>query len=197
MAIVKLAVSAGAASIAASVAGAAFLVSRGRVHLDLGWGRSTHPLGPMDVVIDAPRDVVFQQISAPYLGRAPASMKTKLKVLERGHNLAVAEHRTKLPLMDAVTVEAVRFEPPERITFRLLRGPVSHVWEEFVLEESGSQTKLGYRGALETDLWALGTFYGASIVRPVWEATVAESLEQVKQGAERRAAARRRRDGVS
>ncbi|MEX2586697.1 MAG: SRPBCC family protein [Actinomycetota bacterium] len=194
MGIVNVVVGAGAASIAAGVAGTAFLVSRGRVHLDLGWGRSMHCLGPMDIAIDAPRDLVFQQVSGPYLGQTPASMKAKLKVLEQGENLVVAEHRTKLPLMDAVTVEAVRFERPGRITFRLLQGPVAHVWEEFLLEELGSQTKLSYRGEMEVDFWAVGSFYGASIVRPVWEATVAKSFEQIKRGAEQRAAARRRRE---
>jgi hypothetical protein len=107
--------------------------------------------------------------------------------------MAVAEHRTKLRWMDASTVEAVRFEPPARVTFRLLRGPVPHVVETFVLEEQQSGTLLCYEGELGADLWFLGRLYGGKIVRPVWERTVATSLDQIKQGAEQRAAARRRR----
>lgn len=171
-----------------------FLVSRGRIHVDLGYGRSLHPLGPLKVEIDAPRDLVFEQISSPYLGRTPAALRSKVEVLERGTGLAVAKHRTKLPLMDAVTVEAVVFEPPNRISFRLLQGPVPHVSEEFVLEQIRSGTLLTYRGELGADLWLVGRFYGGSIVRPAWERTVAASLEEIKNGAEQRARARRRRD---
>lgn len=174
-----------------------FLMSRGRIHLDLGWGRSLHPLGPVTVQINAPRDLVFEQISAPYLGRTPAALRGKLKVLEAGSNLVVAEHRTRLPLMDAVTVESVQFDPPGRIGFRLLRGPVPHVSEEFLLEETGSGTALIYRGELGADLWILGRLYGGSIVRPAWEGAVVSSMEEIKKGAEKRAAARRRRAGES
>jgi hypothetical protein len=145
------------------------------------------------VLIDAPRDLVFEQIAAPYLGRTPAALRTKLQVLEHGTDMAVATHRTKLPWMDAVTVEVVRFEPPARVTFRLLRGPVPHVLEEFALDQQESATLLGYRGELGADLWLLGRIYGGKVVRPVWERTVAASLDQIKQGAEQRAAARRRR----
>jgi hypothetical protein len=185
--------SAGALATAATGLAGMFLISRGRIHLDLGWGRSVHPLGPITVRINAPRELVFEQISGPYLGQTPANLRSKLKVLEKGSDLVVAEHRTKLPLMDAITVEAVRFDPPGRISFRLLQGPVPHVSEEFLLEEIGSETALSYRGELGADLWLLGRIYGGSIVRPVWERTVATSMEEIKKGAEQRAAAHRRR----
>lgn len=184
---------AGAAGLAAA-AGAAFLVSRGRIHMDLGWGRTVHPLGPITVDIDAPREVVFEQISSPYLGRTPRSLATKLRVLERAEDLVVAEHRTPVAWMDAITVEAVHFEPPSLITFRLLQGPVPHVTEEFLLEESGSSTTLTYRGQMGADLWLIGSLYASKLVKPIWEGTVADTLEQIKQGAEKRAEARRRRN---
>jgi hypothetical protein len=150
-------------------------------------------LGPTSVLIDAPREVVFDQIAAPYLGRTPASLRAKLRVLEQGKDMAVAEHRTKLPWMDAVTVEAVRFDRPGRVSFRLLRGPVPHVFEEFILEEHEAGTLLHYRGELGADLWLLGRLYGGKVVRPVWERTVAASLGEIKTGAEQRAVAHRRR----
>lgn len=174
-------------------AGFSFLVSRGRIHLDLGWGRSEHDLGPIEISVDAPRDLVYQTISRPYLGRTPEGMKDTLQVLERSETLAVARHVTALPLLDAVTVEAVSFEPPERISFRLLQGPVPSVQEEFVLTQHEDTTSLVYRGRLEADLWALGRWYGGSVVRPVWERTVMHSLDKVKVAAEGREAARRRR----
>ena len=131
----------------ASAAGAAFLLSRGRLSLDVGWGRSIHPLGPITISIAAPRDLIFDHIASPYLGRTPAALREKLAILERAENIVVAEHRTRLPLMDAITVESVRFQRPERVSFRLLRGPVPHVLEEFVLEEQDDGTLFTYRGS--------------------------------------------------
>jgi hypothetical protein len=85
----------------------------------------------------------------------------------------------------------VRFERPERVHFRLLRGPVPYVVETFELRETDDGTRLEYSGELGTDLWALGRLWGAATAR-VWEATVRQSLGAVKVEAERRAAATRR-----
>jgi hypothetical protein len=58
----------------------------------------------------------------------------------------------------AQTVETVRFTRPERVDFRLVRGPVSHVVEAFVLTEQagGAGTRLAYDGEIGADLWLLG-----------------------------------------
>ena len=183
----------GAAVGAAGLLGAAFLLSRGRLHLDVGWGRSLHSLGPIVLSIDAPRELVFEHLAAPYLGRIPSALRRKLTIVEREGNLVVAEHRTPLPLMDAVTVEAVRFEPPARVAFRLLRGPVPHVTEEFLLEEAGAGTRFTYRGELGADLWLLGRWYGGRIVRPAWEGVVRQTLDETKAAVEEHAARRRQR----
>ena len=37
----------------------------GRLTLDLGWGRSARPLGPLELTVDAPRDVVYDVVAAP------------------------------------------------------------------------------------------------------------------------------------
>ena len=52
--------------------------------------------------------------------------------------------------------------------FRLVRGPVPHVVEQFRLEEADGGTELGYSGELGTDLWALGRWWGAGVARR-WE----------------------------
>ncbi|WP_229914482.1 hypothetical protein [Streptomyces capitiformicae] len=75
---------------------------------------------------------------------------------------------------------------PERVDFRLVRGPVPAVTESFELGEQGSRTRLEYTGELSTDLWRLGQWWGG-LVAPRWEATVAGSLAAVKEEAERRA----------
>jgi hypothetical protein len=70
--------------------------------------------------------------------------------------------------------------------FRLVRGPVPHVVEQFVLHETTGGTELEYRGELGTDLWGLGRMWGAAVAR-TWVATVDASLQAVKLEAERRA----------
>jgi hypothetical protein len=177
----------------AGIAALAFLMTRGWLTLDLGWGRSLHRIGPLDVTIDAPRGLVFEQLSAPYLGRTPAAMRGRFEVLERGRDLVVALHRTRLRSLDSITVEAVGFEPPERIRFRHLRGPVPHAVEEFRVTEEGGYTRLEYRGELGIDFWWLGRLAGRRWVVPTWTRVVRESMEKTKAGAEARQAARRRR----
>ncbi|WP_338491756.1 hypothetical protein [Streptomyces sp. SJL17-4] len=98
-------------------------------------------------------------------------------------------HRTPVAggRLTATTVETVRFTRPERIDFRLVRGPVPAVTESFNLTEHGVGTRLVYEGELATDLWRAGQWWGG-LVAPRWEATVAASLASVRQEAERRTA---------
>ncbi|MEU9213673.1 SRPBCC family protein [Streptomyces sp. NPDC048415] len=160
----------------------------GALPVDLGVGRRMRPLGPQTVDIAAPREVVFDVVAQPYLGRTPRAMREKLNVLERGSDLVLAEHFTPLAggRLTAVTVETVRFTRPERIDFRLVRGPVPQVTESFVLGEHRSGTRLVYAGELGTDLWRAGAWWGGKVAAR-WEATVAGSLASVKEEAERRA----------
>ena len=181
---------AGAAAAVAGAAGGYLLVVRGALTLDLGVGRRLRLLGPMHVSIAASPDTVFDVIAAPYLGRTPRAMRAKLDVLERGSDMALAAHFTPLGSgLTVTTVETVRFERPGRITFRLLRGPVPHLTETFELRPADAGTELEYRGELGTDLWRLGSCWGALVARP-WERTVAESLSSIRTEAERRAGAR-------
>ena len=172
--------------------GAAFaiLVSAwlaGRLTIDLGWGRSLHPLGPIESTIEAPRDVVFDVLAAPYLGRVPKSVREQIEVLDRGTDLVVAAHHTRLRTHTSTTVESVRFEGPSRISFRLLRGVSPHVVEEFVLEDEGGVTRFRYSGELAMDFWAVGKLAGRHLVKPTWERVVARHIDQVKGAAEERA----------
>ncbi|AYV26358.1 SRPBCC family protein [Streptomyces avidinii] len=172
------------------VAGYLGLVS-GAVPVDMGVGRRTRRLAPQTVDIGAPRDVVFEVIAQPYLGRSTRAMREKVRVLERGSDMVLASHFTPVAggRLMATTVETVRFTPPERVDFRLVRGPVPHVAEAFVLTERAGGTRLVYEGELGTDLWRAGAWWGAKVACR-WEATVAASLAAVKKEAERRAAHR-------
>lgn len=172
----------------AGVAGGLWaLVVRGAATLDLGIGRTLRPLGPLAVRISAPRELVFEVVSSPYLRRTPRALEKKLKVLERGQDIVLAAHFTEVGPLVATTVETVRFEPPSAVHFRLVRGPVPYVVEQFLLHETAEGTELEYRGELGTDFWTLGRWWGAAVARK-WEAAVRASLESVKLEAERRAA---------
>jgi hypothetical protein len=181
---------AGLAGLAGGAVGVWALVVRGSLAFDLGVGRRYRPLGPIVISIAAPREAVFDVISEPYLGRTPRALATKLEVLERGDDFVLAAHYTRAYGLTATTVETVRFERPERVSFRLVRGPVPHVVEQFELRETGSGTQLEYSGELGTDLWLAGELWGAAVAR-TWEATVRGSLESVRVEAEHRASPRR------
>lgn len=163
----------------------------GAVPVDLGLGRRTQPLGPFGVDIAAPREVVFDVLSEPYLGRQTHAVAEKIQILERGSDMVLAAHRTALRgRLVATTVETVRFSRPDRVDFRLTRGPVPHVVEQFQLTGTGTGTRLDYTGELGTDLWALGARWGELVAQP-WQRTVAASFAAVKSEAERRATSRR------
>lgn len=167
-------------------------VVTGALSLDLGIGRRSRPLGPQQVDIAAPREVVFDVIAQPYLGRPTHAQADKVRVLERGAGMVLAAHRTPIRgRLVTTTVETVTFRRPDRVSFRLVRGPVPHVTEEFLLEENDGRTHLSYGGEMAADLWHLGQWW-AGVVADRWEATVAGSLDAIKAEAERRARASRR-----
>lgn len=176
--------------------GAATLVTLmrvGRLTLDVGWGRTIHELGPITMPIAAPPELVFEQISGPYLGTVPRSLRGHLEVVERGHDIVLAKHWTDSKFVRAETLELVGFDAPERIWFRHVRGPVPHAVEEFRIKRSPSGSLLEYDGEIGVDFWVLGSVAARKWVRPVWEDAVRASMEDVRDGAQARAAARKRR----
>jgi Polyketide cyclase / dehydrase and lipid transport len=164
-----------------------YLVVTGKLTLDTGWGRRVRPLGPFGVEVAAPATTVFDVIAAPYLGRTPRAMSGKLQVLDRGTDMVLAEHYTPVHhgRLTAATLETVTFDRPHRIAFRLVRGPVPHITEEFTLTEHGSTTRLDYSGELGTDLAAAGQWW-AGRVAAAWEAAVRSSFASIQAEAERR-----------
>jgi hypothetical protein len=138
------------------------------------------------VYIDAPRETVFAVIAGPYLGRTPRAMADEPHVLERSTDMALATHTTTVFAgLKAKTLETVRFEPPERVSFRLVRGPVPHVVETFELRATDAATELEYRGELGTDLWRAGELWGNRVAR-TWERVVQASMHSIRAESERR-----------
>jgi Polyketide cyclase / dehydrase and lipid transport len=160
---------------------------KGALTLDTGIGRTHLPLGPIETDIAADAETTFEVIAAPYLGKTPQAMEEKFHVLERGTDMVLAEHFTEVGNgMKATTMETVRFERPNRIYFRLVRGPVPEVTEIFDLEPSETGTAFTYTGTLGTDFWGLGEAWGRVVARK-WEQAVRESVDGIKSEAERRA----------
>jgi hypothetical protein len=75
---------------------------------------------------------------------------------------------------------------PDRVDFRLVRGPVPHVVESFLLTDSEERTVLHWQGELGTDLCAFGRWWGHRVAL-AWERAVEASLESIANEAERRA----------
>jgi hypothetical protein len=177
----------------ALVTGGFLALAMGRLHLDLGWGRSLHQLGPLAMRIDARRELVYEILSAPYLGRA---RNESIDVLARGESLVVAAHLTQVHFYKSRTVEAIELEPPARISFRHLTGPVPYAIEEFRLEQAGEETELHYDGEIGIDFFLLGRIAGRSWVVPQWRRAVGDHLDAVKAQTEQRARRARSRDSA-
>ena len=165
-----------------------YLVVTGKLTVDTGWGRRVRPLGPFSVKVAAPAGTVFDVIAAPYLGRTPRAMGGKLRVVEQGEGMVLAEHYTPVHggRLTATTLETVTFDRPHRVGFRLVRGPVPHVAEEFTLTEHDDVTALAYSGELGTDFGIAGQWWGGQVAK-AWEAAVRASLASIQAEAERRA----------
>jgi hypothetical protein len=162
------------------------LLANGALTLDLGVGRRLQPLGPIVRAIGAPPEIVFDAIAGPYLGRTPRALANKLSVWERGSDMVLAAHFTPVKRGTTTTLETVRFERPDRIDFRLVRGPVPHVVESFLLTRSDAGTELRWQGELGTDCWSIGEWWGGKVAR-AWTRAVSASLRDVAAEAERRA----------
>jgi hypothetical protein len=162
------------------------LLARGALTIDTGIGRRLQPLGPLVFEIAASREIVFDVIATPYLGRTPQALQSELAVWERGSDMVLAAHFTPVRRGVATTLETVRFERPERVDFRVVRGPVPHVVESFLLASVGDGTRLTWQGEMGTDFWAVGEWWGKAVTRQ-WERAVRRSLTAVGAEAERRA----------
>lgn len=160
------------------------LLVEGALTLDVSIGRRMQPLGPVAWKIAAPRKLVFELIEESYR-RTPRAMQDKLQVWERGADMVLAAHVTHVGRHKVTTVETVRFQEPESIHFRLVRGPVPHVSEVFELTETDGITTLTWTGALGTDFGAIGERWGTLVARS-WHRAVEQSINAVRAEAERR-----------
>ncbi len=159
----------------------------GAVTIDSGIGRRVRDLGPLTWEIAADRETVFDVIAGPYLRKTPRSMQDHLHVWERGTDMVLAAHFTRVKCGVTSTVETVRFDRPVGIHFRLVRGPVPHVRESFILEDTDRGSTLAWEGELGTDFGRLGALWGDVVARS-WEKAVRSSMKAIISESERRSA---------
>lgn len=100
--------------------------------------------------IAAPREIVFDVIAGPYLGRTPHALEEKLQVWERGSDMVLASHLTAVKCGRTATLEEAtagerllrdrdHTEPGPWMTYRLTvsapRGNVVRELEADDIEE--------------------------------------------------------------
>lgn len=141
------------------------------------------------VLIKAPRELVFQMMSSIGSGRIKGDNNESSKVLCRDGNHLIAQFRTKAGPLWYTTIEEIDFEPPERITFKHLSGPLHYAWEEFVYNDVDGDTEVIHNGEF---IWhpfpVIGKLAGLMYTRPAFERVIDKHMKVIKDAAEERAA---------
>jgi hypothetical protein len=130
------------------------------------------------VRVEAPRGLCFEVVAAA--GRT----RDELSEIER-----IVEFRTDYKGREIVTLERVELDPPVRIDYRWIEGPLPEVTETISFEEVGpGTTDMRYCGRFEPRRGAFRWLVGRFVVKPAFDRLVLEHLNQAKEIAERRAA---------
>lgn len=127
------------------------------------------------VTVAAPRGLCFEVVASAgeTLERHPDGAK-------------VVRFTTTVGRREVPTTELVVTEPPERIRYSWLEGPLSEVDEIITFVDAGSGTELIYEGSFRAGGGPIGWLYGRFVVKPVFERLVREHLQQAKEVSERR-----------
>jgi hypothetical protein len=144
-------------------------------------------LADLHVTIHALRSLVFQTFGSFAAGQAPEGNREGATVLEQDGNRLLVQFVSRDGKRIYRTLEEVHFFPPERITFRHLKGPLHHASEEFQLAEVAEGTRITYRGQIECRMpwlpgagWLVARWY----VRPRYERLVSRHMGQLKEAVE-------------
>ena len=141
------------------------------------------------VLIKAPREKVFQKLSSFGRGQMKGDNNETSRVLSRDGDTIIAEFKTKAGPVTYTTVEEVTLEPPDRITFRHLEGPLHYAWEEFVFNDVDGDTELVHNGEF---IWSriplVGWLGGMVYTKPMFERVIEKHLAQIKVNSDAHAA---------
>ncbi len=140
-------------------------------------------LPSLSVSINAHRELVFQLISA--VGQGPDARHAR--VVERpSSDRAIVEFTTPVFGRIVRTLEEVMFFSPDRITYRLLRGPLPGVHEEFRMEPADGGTVLSYSGSFRAHGPWPRTLFDRVVVPWIYRRAVWKSMQDIKRAAEDR-----------
>lgn len=127
------------------------------------------------LLVRAPPELTYQVVASA--GRL---------VEDRGQE-KIVDFETQVGERKVVTRELVRLDPPRRIEYEWLRGPLPHVVEEIEVRPEGDDSRLIYRGEYATARGPWRCLVGIFWVYRVFNRLVLEHLEQAKALAEKRA----------
>ncbi len=147
------------------------------------------PLPSLSIEIAAHPELVYQLIAAAGRGSLPGGASHGARLLEQpAPDRAVVEFTTPVFGRRVVTVEEVRFEPPHRIHYRLLSGPLPAVEEEFWLQPAAIGTVMRYSGRYQPHRPLLRTLFDRAVVPSIYRRVVWKSMLDIKAAAEARQA---------
>lgn len=128
------------------------------------------------VDVAAPPELVFEVV---------ASAGKTVGKTERG---SLVEFETTWREKVIKTIEEIELDPPRRIGYRWIEGPLDDVVEEIRFEPAGSDgTAMTYSGSLGAPPGLIGWLRTFLLVRPIFNRLVREHLFEGKRIAETRA----------
>jgi len=136
------------------------------------------PLRTQTVRMHAPRGLCFEVVASAGRVVEQRSEFDKIVRFETSHR-----NRT-IP-----TLERIKLQPPVRIQYAWLEGPLPDAREEISFHEAGgAETDVTYSGWFTPPRGLFGSLIARLYVKRVFERLVREHLHEAKELAERRAA---------
>ena len=141
------------------------------------------------VLIRPPREMVYQKMTSFGRGRLQGEANESSRVVSREGEGMIVEFTTRAGPFTYTTLERVTLDPPHRISFEHLKGPLHYAREEFILNDVDGDTELVHSGEF---VWRrlplVGWLGGILYTRPTFERTLRKHMEQIRVTCDARAA---------
>jgi hypothetical protein len=145
-------------------------------------------LTPHETIVNAPREMVFQMLTAFGRGRLPLSKGTS-RVIEQDGDRLIVEFTTDAIYKTYVTLEEVTLHSPDRITFKHLGGPLDSCDEVFTFEElPDGKTLWRHTGSFRLGWPVVGDVVGRKVTKRWFERMMRKHMREMKEAIEARAA---------
>ena len=145
-------------------------------------------LTPHETIVNAPREMVFQMLTAFGRGRLPGS-KEKSRVIEQDGDRLIVEFTTDAVYKAFVTLEEVPLLSPDMSTFKHLEGPLDACNEVFTFEElPDGKTLWRHTGSFRLGWPVVGDVVGRNVTKRWFERVMRKHMREMKVAIEARAA---------